>query len=286
MSQAVLYGQGEAIVTLTLDRPATRNALTGMEMIDALVASLSGAQADASVRVIVLTGAGPAFSSGGNIEHMRDGLGMFAGSAAHIRERYRRGIQRIPKAFHELDVPCIAAVSGPAYGAGCDLGLVCDIRIAAESALFAENFAKLGVIAGDGGAWLRPRVIGLSRANEMIFTGAAIDAQCARAWGLVSRVVPDDASMNAARALAQTIARIPPASCACPNGSLGHLRLRLRYERLRAAVRRSCGKGNGWTCPACWSCQPHFKALRTARQTTVRRSPRRFNDARRCLPET
>ncbi|MGH8760205.1 MAG: crotonase/enoyl-CoA hydratase family protein, partial [Burkholderiales bacterium] len=168
------------------------------------------AQGDTNVRAIVLTGAGPAFSSGGNIKHMRDDVGTFAGGSGHIRENYRRGIQRIPRAFHELDVPCIAAVNGPAYGAGCDLTLMCDIRIAAQSAVFAESFAKVGIIPGDGGAWLLPRVVGLARACEMIFTGLPIDAQCAKDWGLVSRVVPDAELMDNARALARAIASNPP----------------------------------------------------------------------------
>ena len=114
MNEPVLYELDGGVATITLNRPATRNALTEMEVVDALVASLARAQADLSVRAIVLTGAGPAFSSGGNIKHMRDELGTFAGNAARIRENYRRGIQRIPRAFHELDVPCIAAVNGPA----------------------------------------------------------------------------------------------------------------------------------------------------------------------------
>ncbi len=118
MNEPVLYELDGGVATITLNRPATRNALTEMEVVDALVASLARAQADLSVRAIVLTGAGPAFSSGGNIKHMRDELGTFAGNAARIRENYRRGIQRIPRAFHELDVPCIAAVNGPAHGAG------------------------------------------------------------------------------------------------------------------------------------------------------------------------
>lgn len=210
MSDPVLYRQDGFIVTLTLNRPSTRNALTELEVVDALVECLERAQADLSVRAIVLTGAGPAFSSGGNIKHMRDQVGTFAGGAGRVRENYRRRIQRIPKAFHELDVPCIAAVNGPAHGAGCDLALMCDIRIAAASAVFAESFAKVGIIPGDGGAWLLPRAIGLSRAYEMIFTGTPIDARCALDWGLVSRVVPDAELMESAVALAREIAANPP----------------------------------------------------------------------------
>ncbi|MFP3553453.1 crotonase/enoyl-CoA hydratase family protein [Paraburkholderia sp. SIMBA_049] len=210
MNEPVRYELNAGVATITLNRPETRNALTEMEVVDALVASLERAQADIDVRAIVLTGAGPAFSSGGNIKHMRDEVGTFGGNSAQIRENYRRGIQRIPRAFHELDVPCIAAVNGPAHGAGCDLALMCDIRIAAQSALFAESFAKVGIIPGDGGAWLLPRVVGLSRAAEMIFTGTPIDAQCALDWGLVSRVVPDEQLLPAALELAQRIAGNPP----------------------------------------------------------------------------
>jgi enoyl-CoA hydratase/carnithine racemase len=210
MSEPVRYEQNGNVLTLTLNRPETRNSLTEMDMVDALVGCLERAQGDMSVRAIVLTGAGTAFSSGGNIKHMRDDVGTFAGGSSQIRENYRRGIQRIPRAFHELDVPCIAAVNGPAHGAGCDLTLMCDIRIASQSALFAESFAKVGIIPGDGGAWLLPRTIGLSRACEMIFTGAPIDAQQALDWGLVSRVVPDDALLDAALTLAHAIAANPP----------------------------------------------------------------------------
>jgi enoyl-CoA hydratase/carnithine racemase len=210
MNEPVLYDLEGGVATITLNRPETRNALTEMEVVDALVASLERVQANLAVRAIVLTGAGPAFSSGGNIKHMRDEVGTFGGNSAQIRENYRRGIQRIPRAFHELDVPCIAAVNGPAHGAGCDLALMCDIRIAGQSALFAESFAKVGIIPGDGGAWLLPRVVGLSRAAEMIFTGSPIDAQCALDWGLVSRVVPDAELLPSSLELARRIASNPP----------------------------------------------------------------------------
>ena len=210
MNDPVLYEQEGHVATITLNRPETRNAITEEDMIDALIGCLERAQGDMSARVIVLTGAGPAFSSGGNIKHMRDEIGTFSGGAARIRENYRRGIQRIPRMFHELDVPCIAAVNGPAHGAGCDLALMCDIRIASVNALFAESFARVGIIPGDGGAWLLPRAIGLSRANEMIFTGKPIDAMLAQEWGLVSRVVDGDRLMGTALALAHDIAANPP----------------------------------------------------------------------------
>lgn len=210
MSESVLYEQDGAVVTITLNRPETRNAITDQDMVDALIDACARAQRDTAVRVVILTGAGPAFCSGGNVKHMREKSGMFAGDAGEIREAYRSGIQRLPMALYELDVPTIAAVNGPAYGAGCDLTTMCDIRIASETAVFAENFVKVGLIAGDGGAWLLPRAVGPSRAAEMAFTGEPVDAATALEWGLVSKVVPAERLMEEARALAGRIAANPP----------------------------------------------------------------------------
>lgn len=210
MSAPLLHSRDGAVVTLTLNQPETRNAITDLAMVDAVEATCRDLQADDSVRCVILTGSGKAFSSGGNLKHMRDKTGTFAGSASQIRDNYRRGIQRIPRALWDLDVPTIAAVNGPAYGAGCDLTLMCDIRIAAEEAVFAENFVKVGLIPGDGGAWLLPRAVGLSRAAEMAFTGDPIDARTALEWGLVSRVVPAGELRDAANALAARIAANPP----------------------------------------------------------------------------
>jgi enoyl-CoA hydratase/carnithine racemase len=209
MSDPVLYEQDGAIVILTLNKPETRNALTDADIVDALVEACARVGRDGAVRAVIVTGADAAFSSGGNLKHMRDRTGTFAGNAGDIRDGYRRGIQRIPRALWELEVPTIAAVNGPAYGAGCDLTLMCDVRIASERAVFAENFVKVGLIPGDGGAWLLPRQVGLSRACEMAFTGEPVDAATAAAWGLVSRTVPADALMDEARALARRIAANP-----------------------------------------------------------------------------
>jgi enoyl-CoA hydratase/carnithine racemase len=160
--------------------------------------------------VVILTGAGSSFSSGGNVKDMRDKAGMFGGTATQIRDGYRTGIQRIPLAINALEVPIIAAVNGPAIGAGCDLTMMCDLRIASDKALFAESFVKVGLIPGDGGAWFLPRVIGISRANEMAFTGEPVDAATALAWGMVSQVVAAEELMDAARHLAGRIAANPP----------------------------------------------------------------------------
>lgn len=210
MTDLVLSNTGEGIVTLTLNQPELRNPISDPSMIDALVAAVSAADADIATRVIILTGSGSAFSSGGNIAAMRKGGGLHAELPAQTRRNYRLGIQRIPTLFEALEVPVIAAVNGPAIGAGCDLACMCDIRIAGESARFAESFVRLGIVPGDGGAWLLPRIIGYSRAAELSFTGDLLSASEALECGLVSRVVPDAELLGAARALAARIAANPP----------------------------------------------------------------------------
>lgn len=211
MSDAVLYDiDAEGVVTLTLNRPDLRNPISDPEMVEALVAALDRLDGDPAARVAILTGAGKGFSSGGNIQEMKPGGTLNAGAPTRTRIAYKRGIQRLPLAFAALEVPVIAAVNGPAIGAGCDLACMCDLRIAGESAKFAESFVKLGLIAGDGGAWLLPRVVGWSKAAEMALTGDMIDAHEALACGLVSQVVPDAALLDTARALARRIAANPP----------------------------------------------------------------------------
>jgi len=209
MTDKVLYQQDGGIVTLTLNDPAMRNPISERGAVDAIVDALRRLNADPSVRVGILTGAGSAFSSGGDLRAMRDAAEGRAKAPARTMQYYKEGIQRIPLAFERVDVPMIAAVNGAAIGAGLDLACMCDIRIAGESARFAESFVKVGLIAGDGGAWLLPRAVGYSKACEMAFTGEIIDAREALACGLVSRVVPDGELLGAARGLAERIAANP-----------------------------------------------------------------------------
>ncbi|OZC58396.1 enoyl-CoA hydratase [Rhodococcus sp. RS1C4] len=201
--------RGDAVVW-TLNNPESRNPISDIETVEAIEDAVSDVNRDPSVRVAILTGAGSAFSSGGNVKHMRDKEGMFGGSPAELRQGYRHGIQRIPKALYHCEIPTIAAVNGAAIGAGCDLALMCDLRIASTTATFAESFVKVGIIPGDGGAWLLPRAIGMARASEMAFTGEAIDAATALGWGLVSQVVEPGDLLGAAHALADRVAANPP----------------------------------------------------------------------------
>lgn len=199
-----------AILTVTMNQPETRNALTGNTAVDEFVQLCDEVRRDASVKVVILTASGPIFSSGGNVKDMQrffdDAL-----TPDMIREEYRQGIQRIPKALYQLDVPVICAINGPAIGAGLDLTCMCDIRIASETATFAESFVRVGIVPGDGGAWLLPRAVGMARAAEMAFTGEAISAAQALAWGLVSRVVAPEQLQEEAKVLAAKIAANPGA---------------------------------------------------------------------------
>lgn len=206
MSDFLKVEQDGAVVTLTMNAPEVRNALTGNSAVDEFLAAIGRINADASVRVVILTGAGSAFSSGGNVKDMKRFLGDDV-DPAQIAQWYRTGIQRLPLAMQQLEVPSIAAVNGPAVGAGCDLACMCDMRIASSQASFAESFIRVGLIPGDGGAWLLPRVVGLAKAMEMSFTGDPVPADEALRCGLVSRVVAPEALMSEARALAARIAR-------------------------------------------------------------------------------
>jgi enoyl-CoA hydratase/carnithine racemase len=208
MPDFLIYEQQGPVVTLTMNQPQQRNPLTGNTAVAEFLAAIDRIDADRGVRCVILTGNGPSFCAGGDLREMQRQATPEVG-AMDIRQEYRRGIQRLPLALFNLEVPVIAAVNGHALGAGLDLACMCDIRIASERAKFAESFVKLGIIPGDGGAWLLPRTIGLSRAAELAYTGETIDAQQALAWNLVSRVVPHETLMDAARELAGRIAANP-----------------------------------------------------------------------------
>jgi enoyl-CoA hydratase/carnithine racemase len=210
MADPLLITRDGHVETWTLNLPERRNPISDLPMVEALEDAATRATADVSVRAVVLTGAGPAFSSGGDVKAMAERSGMFGGTGAEIADGYRQGIQRIPRALFHCPVPLVAAVNGPAVGAGCDLTLMCDIRIASTSAFFAESFVKVGLIPGDGGAFLLPRVVGAARAAEMSLTGDRISAETALAWGLVSRVVEPDDLLPVAHEIAARIAANPP----------------------------------------------------------------------------
>ena len=195
---------------MTLNRPDMMNALGQEGDGAAFVDACNQITADASIRCVIVTGAGRAFSAGGDVKAMRDKSGAFSGSPHVIREGYRRNIHLIARSMYNLEVPMISAINGPAIGLGCDVACMADMRIASEKAKLGVTFLKLGLIPGDGGAWLLPRLIGGSRAAELLFTGDVIDAATAAEWGLVSKVVAHEDLMNEASKLAHRVAQQPP----------------------------------------------------------------------------
>jgi len=209
MEPFLIIERDGAIATITLNRPQERNAISRAEYIEEIRDFCADATRDVDLKAVIVTGAGSAFCAGGNVKDMRDKAGIFEGSPFALRNRYREGIQQIPLALYELEVPTIAAINGPAIGAGLDLACMCDVRIAAEGAIFAESFVKLGIVPGDGGAWLLPRIIGNARATLMTLTGDAIDTVRALDYGLVSDVVAPDALLDAAKTVALRIAANP-----------------------------------------------------------------------------
>ena len=210
MSKFLKYKKEGHIVTLTMNDPDTMNALSGPDQYDDFEKYCAKINEDYDVRCVILTGNGRAFSAGGNVKAMKERNDKGQPPSVVIRDWYKNGIQRIPMAFYNLEVPTIAAVNGAATGAGCDLTCMADIRIASTYARFAETFVKIGISPGDGGAYFLPRVIAMSNAAEMVFTGELIDAAKALEIGLVSKVVEPDQLLPEAKALAARIADNPP----------------------------------------------------------------------------
>jgi 2-(1,2-epoxy-1,2-dihydrophenyl)acetyl-CoA isomerase len=207
----VRYEKRDRIVILTMNRPDSRNALgTHQDCLDFMTA-IDAVQQDLQVSCVILTGEGVSFSAGGNLKVMKERSGIGAAeSPLATRANYRRGLQRVSDALWNCEVPMIAAINGHAIGLGLDLACLCDIRISTDTAKFASSFIKVGIVPGDGGAWILPRAVGLSNAAELIFTGDTIDAKAALAIGLVSRVVSADRLMTEALELAQRIVINPP----------------------------------------------------------------------------
>jgi 2-(1,2-epoxy-1,2-dihydrophenyl)acetyl-CoA isomerase len=210
MTPFVLVERRGPVAILTLNRPESLNAIgTQQDCVD-LVNAVEALTDDRSISAAVLTGAGRAFSAGGNLKAMkeRNGIGPLE-QPDSTRHNYRRGVQRITRAFMDCEVPLIAAINGHAVGLGCDLACLCDMRIAAETAKFSASFIKVGIVPGDGGAWSLQRVIGYANAAEMFLTGDRYSAQEVAAFGLVNKIVPDDQLLTEAIALAERIAANP-----------------------------------------------------------------------------
>lgn len=206
---ALRFRSGEGVATATLARPEVRNALTGGDLLDDLLDAIDDAERDPKVAVLVLEAEGPAFSAGGNIKDMAARTGLFAGNPAELTQNYRVSIQQLTRMMASTDLVTIASVNGPAIGAGFDLVLGCDLRVGSTRARFAHTFIEMGIIPGDGGAWLLPRVVGWQRATELALTARSIDAEEAKEIGVLLDVVPEEQLTERVTDLARLIADKP-----------------------------------------------------------------------------
>jgi len=200
----LLYEVKDTIATITLNRPDKLNAFTG-PMIDAWVKALAEAQADESVNVVVVTGAGRAFCSGGDVGRMRQGEPSALDGKNHLWE----GVHRVPKTLEAMDKPVIAMVNGLAVGAGMGMCVMCDLRVAAESARFSTGYVRVGLVPGDGDTYFLPRLVGAAKALELLWTADFIEAAEAHRLGIVQRLVPDAQLKEVTYALAHQIADGP-----------------------------------------------------------------------------
>ncbi len=230
--KCLLYEEKNGIATLTLNRPERLNAL-GDTLREDLQDAVTHASEDSNVRVIVVTGAGKGFCAGGDVKAMNERREQ--GAERPLLEKVAPGRDRTVLALRDSPKPVIAAVNGAAAGAGMNLALACDIRLASTAAKFAQAFVKRGLHPDWGGTYFLPRVVGLAKAAELIWTGEIVDAEEALRLGIVSAVHPPEELMAAAHALAGKIAAGPPIAIRLAKRSIYHnlecdLRQALEFE--------------------------------------------------------
>lgn len=223
MNESVLTDLADGVLTVTLNEPDTLNALT-MAIGDGLFAALDRANEDDDVRVMILTGAGRGFCSGASVQDIQGRAGGDADVPSRFALLDQRGRSaRLAEALSECEVPIIAAVNGVAVGAGLGIASCCDIRILGESARMGSLFIKRGLASDYGAGYWLPRIIGVARTFDLMYTGELLGAEKCLELGLANQVVPDDGLLDAARNYARNIAAGPP----------------LAYTMLRRIMQRS-----------------------------------------------
>jgi enoyl-CoA hydratase/carnithine racemase len=231
MYDHILVSEADAITTITLNRPENLNAFIGHMRRD-LAEALEHAGSDRTVRVVVITGAGRAFCAGGDIGFMAE---LMERRDADEFARILGAGRRVITAIRQMTKPVIAAVNGPAAGAGCNLALACDLRIASTTATFSQSFAKVGLHPDWGGTYFLPRLVGPNKACEMFFLGETIDAAEAERLNLVNRVVAPEELEAATLQLAEQLRAAPPIALAAAKlavymSEAAELEEMLRYE--------------------------------------------------------
>lgn len=209
----VLLQRDGDVATLTFNDPDRRNAMS-QAMGEAFAACIAGLEGDAGLRALVLTGAGRAFSAGGDLDMIesraRAGLESPGGEVRERHRRFMRGFYGLFLSVRDLPCPTVAAIQGHAIGAGFCVALACDLRIAANEARLGLNFTRLGIHPGMGATWTLPRLVGPARAAELLYTGRIVDGAEAERLGLVNRALPRDEVLDAARSLASEVAACAP----------------------------------------------------------------------------
>ncbi len=202
----IIVEKMDGIAKITMNRPETLNALYEPMNLE-IISALRELDQDDSVKVIVITGAGRAFSAGGDINQMQNVYHKI--DPLELRRKLQKGVKTIVSTIWNMEKPIIAAVNGPATGASCNIALACDIVIASENARFGEVFIRVGLGPDGGGSYLLPRIVGIHKAKELFFTGRIIDAKEAEQLGLVNRVVPPEELESTVMSFAKELAQMP-----------------------------------------------------------------------------
>ena len=231
MYEHIQVSEGDRITTITLCRPERLNAFIGHMRRD-LAEALEQAGSDRNTRVVIVTGAGRAFCAGGDIAFMAD---LMQRRDAEEFSRILGAGRRVILAIRQMTKPVIAAVNGPASGAGCNLALACDLRIASTTATFSQSFAKVGLHPDWGGTYFLPRLVTPNKACELFFLGDSIDADEALQLGIVNQVVAPEDLESATLQLAERLRAAPPISLAAAKHAVymsqaSELETMLRYE--------------------------------------------------------
>ena len=226
--KCLLYEVKDGVATLTMNRPERLNAL-GDTLREDLQDAVTRASEDPEVRVMILTGAGRGFCSGGDVKAMNER--RESGGARPVMDKVAPGRDQTVQALRDAPKPVLAAVNGAAAGAGMNIALCCDVRLASTAAKFSQAFVRRGLHPDWGGTYFLPRIVGTAKACELIFTGDVIDAHEALRLGIVSAVHAPEALMPAAHALARKIADGPPIAI--------RLAKRAIYHNLEADLRQS-----------------------------------------------
>lgn len=214
----LLYEKDGVIAKLILNRPEALNAFS-LSMIKGWAEALQDAQDDSNIRVVVVTAVGKAFCAGGDVKSMLAGDGFIAGAengecwgdkAINRKRALTNHIHKIALILEAMDKPVICAINGSAVGAGLDMALMCDIRIAADNVQLSGGYVKAGLVPGDGGCYYMPRLVGVAKALELLWTADFISAEEALRIGMVNKVVPAAELEKATMEMARKIADNPP----------------------------------------------------------------------------